>query len=762
MAIYGSNVNGFQVQVNSTTTGDSNKWIKIAESTSNMTYYDTSTTTLLVNVVGREYLTSNDTDMSFILHAKMTYDGVTTRAPGQYMTVEKLNHLGTDSFDPTTDVFLTWGSNGVYDIWLKVPESNKDVFVTHLGGSNADTDHSELSAVITTGQSWEADKTTLSSGGSFYATYANKKFKDVTVDTISASTISGTAATNANTANKVVKRDGSGDFEANVITADLAGNISGNAATADAIDVTNDTSSAVHYIPFVATSNTAAGQTLKVNTNFRINPGTEILATVSDLTVMPNSTFSSTKGMIDPLQIVRTTTTNSFNINGTSFNTLPGFAVGCGGEQTTTRISGPVYIGGGYDLTTTFVGHDNNVYNSGGSADLAIWVRFFLDVIDASATPHTLTKSTDFINNTSMNTSTLFDPIKGLPASTWNGTGNNPITVADHSDFNFTDSNKLTVAFWINIPNAAWLTAANGHVLASKGSANGNMEWTIYFDNDSSAGDPALWFIREDESEGSYRGIAYENLGNGATNQWDVGNWVHVAIVDDTTLGVADTVFYINGVAVADNTSNIFDWTPAGTYEGSEDLSGVLQIGGGFAYGYATNGLNNGVKLAEFAVWTDALTAAEVAAIYSASQFGRGSHEYSTMAFVDGITYLPSTYPYTTSNKPNVTIGTAGELIRSTHTNSERILKTNIENLNADLESVCKLVPVLFNWKTAPDDKKIPGFIIDEVEDKFPELVVPAETDSDYKSLEYDRFCAYIVSAMKEIKDRLEALESKI
>jgi hypothetical protein len=270
-----------------------------------------------------------------------------------------------------------------------------------------------------------------------------------------------------------------------------------------------------------------------------------------------------------------------------------------------------------------------------------------------------------------------------------------------------------------------------------------------------------LWFIRDDESTGAQKGIAYENIGVGQANAWDVGNWVHVAIVDDSTAGVADTIFYINGVAVDDTIGNIFDYTD-GVYTSSEDLGGDLQIGGGYSFTYAAQGINDDAKLAEFAIWSDALTAGEVAAIYNQSQFGQGSIAYSNVAFVDGITYLPSTYPYTTANKPNFTISSSGAVQRSTHTNSERILKTNIEQLNVDLESVCNLVPVLFNWKAAPNDKKVPGFIIDEVEDKFPELVIPAETDGDYKSLEYDRFCAYIVSAMKEIKDRLEILESKI
>ena len=46
----------------------------------------------------------------------------------------------------------------------------------------------------------------------------------------------GGTATSANEANKVVKRDGSGNFAAGTITADLVGNVTGNADTATTLE----------------------------------------------------------------------------------------------------------------------------------------------------------------------------------------------------------------------------------------------------------------------------------------------------------------------------------------------------------------------------------------------------------------------------------------------------------------------------------------------------------------------------------------------
>ena len=63
----------------------------------------------------------------------------------------------------------------------------------------------------------------------------------------------GGTATSANEANKVVKRDGSGNFAAGVITADLVGDVTGNADTATAletsrtIELTGDVTGQVNF-----------------------------------------------------------------------------------------------------------------------------------------------------------------------------------------------------------------------------------------------------------------------------------------------------------------------------------------------------------------------------------------------------------------------------------------------------------------------------------------------------------------------------------
>jgi len=75
---------------------------------------------------------------------------------------------------------------------------------------------------------------------------------------------------------------------------------------------------------------------------------------------------------------------------------------------------------------------------------------------------------------------------------------------------------------------------------------------------------------------------------------------------------------------------------------------------------------------------------------------------------------------------------------------------------------VTSLLPRLF-YDISDDTNSvhIPGFVADEVVDIFPELVPERNEPVEItRSVSYDRVTAYIVSALKEVKDRLEALEN--
>ena len=90
---------------------------------------------------------------------------------------------------------------------------------------------------------------------------------------------------------------------------------------------------------------------------------------------------------------------------------------------------------------------------------------------------------------------------------------------------------------------------------------------------------------------------------------------------------------------------------------------------------------------------------------------------------------------------------------------SDLRLKTNIATLENSLESVLKLRGVTFNWKKAEDGKKQYGFIAQEVEEVFPDLV---GTDSNgYKTLNYSGVIPVLTEAIKTQQDEIETLKNE-
>ncbi len=96
---------------------------------------------------------------------------------------------------------------------------------------------------------------------------------------------------------------------------------------------------------------------------------------------------------------------------------------------------------------------------------------------------------------------------------------------------------------------------------------------------------------------------------------------------------------------------------------------------------------------------------------------------------------------------------------------SDRRYKTNILSMGNMLTNVMALAPVTYNWKVKefPDknfnDKKQLGFIAQDIEKIFPELVL---TDNDgYKSVDYVKITPILVKAVQEQQSEIEALKKQ-
>ena len=86
-------------------------------------------------------------------------------------------------------------------------------------------------------------------------------------------------------------------------------------------------------------------------------------------------------------------------------------------------------------------------------------------------------------------------------------------------------------------------------------------------------------------------------------------------------------------------------------------------------------------------------------------------------------------------------------------------LKTNITPLTDILPKLDNISAVGFNWKNGADTKHQIGFIAQEVEKIFPELVFT--DDKGYKSIDYSKFSAILLGAVKEQQKQIEELKTE-
>ena len=86
---------------------------------------------------------------------------------------------------------------------------------------------------------------------------------------------------------------------------------------------------------------------------------------------------------------------------------------------------------------------------------------------------------------------------------------------------------------------------------------------------------------------------------------------------------------------------------------------------------------------------------------------------------------------------------------------SDKRLKTNITPLQNSLDKITHLTGVSYNWKNAPNSNSQVGFIAQDVEKVFPEVVV-VDSDGNY-GMAYQNLVAPMVEAIKELNQKNEA-----
>ena len=92
---------------------------------------------------------------------------------------------------------------------------------------------------------------------------------------------------------------------------------------------------------------------------------------------------------------------------------------------------------------------------------------------------------------------------------------------------------------------------------------------------------------------------------------------------------------------------------------------------------------------------------------------------------------------------------------------SDAYFKENIETIKDAVDKIKAIRGVYYTLKDSPNDKKKIGFIAQEVLPSIPEVVFKNEGDEHY-SMGYSEITAVLVNAIKELDERIAAIEAKL
>jgi len=118
---------------------------------------------------------------------------------------------------------------------------------------------------------------------------------------------------------------------------------------------------------------------------------------------------------------------------------------------------------------------------------------------------------------------------------------------------------------------------------------------------------------------------------------------------------------------------------------------------------------------------------------------------------------------------PNAALAVTGDICYTTSIGacSDERYKKDISNLSNTLSKLKKLNGVHYKWRTEEfknmgfDSTLQIGFIAQEVEKIYPQLVLTAKDSAGYKSVDYSRFTPILVEAIKEQQKLIEQLQEE-
>jgi hypothetical protein len=143
------------------------------------------------------------------------------------------------------------------------------------------------------------------------------------------------------------------------------------------------------------------------------------------------------------------------------------------------------------------------------------------------------------------------------------------------------------------------------------------------------------------------------------------------------------------------------------------------------------------------------------------NQIGQDTNDYYVINTTTHDWYLDGALDMRLENDGDLHVD--GDLVsHSTTTNSDRKLKTDINNVDNALEKVEKLNGVEFTW--IKSGKRSAGVIAQDVLEVLPQAVKEVNdlnTDEKNLTVNYDSLHALLIEAVKELSAKVKELESK-
>ena len=134
-----------------------------------------------------------------------------------------------------------------------------------------------------------------------------------------------------------------------------------------------------------------------------------------------------------------------------------------------------------------------------------------------------------------------------------------------------------------------------------------------------------------------------------------------------------------------------------------------------------------------------------------------GNFLFKNSANVDLMTILSTGNVGISTTSPSEKLDVNGNIKATAFLYSSDIsLKKNIKPIENQLDKVLSLQPVSYSWKA--NDKTDVGFVAQDVENIFPEVVHTNET-TNLKSIDYAKLTVYLVQAIKEQQKEIEQLK---